>query len=904
MEMPGFSLTSAPGTVRLPYSAVLLALPDGAKPIVEILASNETTRTLQAPLMLSEQPKGVEYSSDGLVVGGAFIPAIQEIPLDREVVMLEELGIVRGVRLARLVYYPALPAGDLLNLTTHLTARVNFNQPTELASTGSASSDSMSAVIKSAVVNPEQVQISTSDSSFRPQMPSLQLVSSSTAAIEISHRGMVEISRGDLKNIGFPTDIDPAKIKITRDGTEIALDWQGDGDVHYEAGEKIRFFADPRFNRYSASDLYLISVGNKAGKRMGDRSAAPGGVTAGTVWVEAYFEENHIYTPDCFCPIIPAGHDGDRWVWDRLQRPSLESEIYPFTMPGYDNSQPAELTLWLIGFTDVPANPDHKVNVSLQVKKSGSVIQNVNLGTVQWNGKKFKEFTFNVPAGLVQGNYKLALTLPGISGVGLEGVWLDAFSVRYARLTSSSTGVALEFSGESSRRKYTIGLTSTAGDQVLGYDVNNPDQPVILNGIDVLTNSGQYAATLADPLGGGIHNYWLTMESEIYKPDNLRILTPTRLGAGFSGVDYLIISPSSFIPSLADLVQLRQSQGYLVAIEDVQAIYDNYGDGRPLPSAIHTFLEHAYFNWDQAPTHVLLVGDGTHDPKRYRPTSTKTIIPAFLADVDPWSDETASDNRYVTVDPKDDQEDILPDMIIGRLPVNNVSELNTIVSKILTYESQSNPNTWEHQALFVADNPDSAGNFPLLTDTLINDYPTPPFAPQKLYYSPDQWSAESFNLLIDSKWDAGSGVIMFTGHSSIFQWAHEILLHRDNVPNLANQEKLPVVLEMTCFTGSFQVPDFPTLDEDLVRHPDGGAVATWGSTGLGVATGHHWLAEGFMSSIYQSGGSDIGSATLAGKLNLATSGANEDLIDTFTLLGDPAIMFESSFSQYLPLSQK
>ena len=124
-----------------------------------------------------------------------------------------------------------------------------------------------------------------------------------------------------------------------------------------------------------------------------------------------------------------------------------------------------------------------------------------------------------------------------------------------------------------------------------------------------------------------------------------------------------------------------------------------------------------------------------------------------------------------------------------------------------------------------------------------------------------------------------------------------------NIPNLVNETRLPVLLEMTCFTGSFQVPGKPTLDESLLRYPDGGVVAAWGATGLGISTGHHWLAEGFMDSVYHLELDDMGTATLAGKLNLVTVGAYADLIDTFTLLGDPATRLERSYSLYMPLTQ-
>jgi hypothetical protein len=121
------------------------------------------------------------------------------------------------------------------------------------------------------------------------------------------------------------------------------------------------------------------------------------------------------------------------------------------------------------------------------------------------------------------------------------------------------------------------------------------------------------------------------------------------------------------------------------------------------------------------------------------------------------------------------------------------------------------------------------------------------------------------------------------------------------MPALDNGTKLPVVLEMTCFTGSFQNPAFDTLDESLLRKQNGGAVAVWGAAGLGVSTGHSILADGFMRSVYHDGRATLGAATLAGKLELFATGQNLDLIDTFVLLGDPAMRLNlRTHIAYLP----
>ncbi len=907
VDIPGFSNLNQPGAPRMPYASVLVALPRGANPTVEIMASSETTQPLKAPLVLGEQPGGVQLDSQGQVLGGAFIPALQEKVFTLKPVVLERLGILRGVHLARLSFYPALPEGDKLRLTSYLKVQVNYNATLQLNLPATRSADPLLAILESAVINPEHLQIASPDSSaYLAGFADLQLANTPTVAIEVSETGLTSITYEQLEVFGlnFSSGSYPT---LTRDGKTIASILQGGNqDAVFEPGEELLFFADPRFSRWTSSDIYLLSNEDTDGLRMESR-AADGGNTAGIPWVESLFEENKIYTPECFCAPIPPGRDGDRWVWKNLlyteplpgKDPIPITKEFLFHLTSIDFSQDPTLTIWLIGQTDLYPSPDHKIDIA---------VNGHNLGSRKWDGKNTYQAEFTITASisiLNEGENTLTITLPGMDGIPLDGIWLDAISIRHARTISIAADESLLFSGENSPKEYTFSVLS--GTSFSAYDVTNPDQPVLLTGIP----AGATSITISDPLefNSPNHDYWLSPKTMVKQADNLRLLRQSLLSADFTGADYLIISPAEFIPFLSGLVDLRKSQGLKVVIEDVQAIYDAYAGGRPLPSAIQAFLEESYFTWSPTPLYVLLVGDGTHDPRGYLPLSSATFIPPFLADVDPWMGETAADNRYVSVD----GEDALPDMIIGRLPANDIAELDIMVSKIVQYETNPFQSPWQHQAVFVADDPDTGGDFHSLTEILIGKFPANPFSAQRLYFqTPDpnltveeiEAIKAEFRKQLQQVWDAGNGLMMFTGHSSIHQWAHEIFFHLDDVSGLENGQKLPVVLEMTCFTGSFQIPAFPTLDEALLRHPGGGAVAVWGSTGLGIATGHHWLAEGFMKTIYQDGISDIGSATLAGKLNLLSVGSHLDLIDTFNLLGDPATNLERSYQIYMPLNQK
>ena len=887
LSIPGFDQSTQPGAPRLPFQAILVALPPGSEPSLSIESTQESTLELPAPLAITGLPGGVVVNADGLASGGLLMPTSQnQVPGDQPV-QLEMLGVLRGVRLARLVFYPALPAGNVLQITTEVRVSLRYNAPILPSPSEALTRDPLLSQLREEVANPEHLQVDPETSAAVPPVRSTLVEEAPTVAIEVSKTGVTRITRADLAGAGFPvSNINPTFLTLTYVGEEVAYRWEGDSDAAFEPGEAMLFYADPRFSRWANYDTYFLSIGSDPGLHMASRPANPGSLPDGTASVEIDFESNTIYTPDCFCAPIPAGRDGDRWIWDKLQLPTPSSASYPFDLAAVDLLQPAGLTLWMIGFTDPPPTLDHRVAVS---------INDVALGNLEWSGKNAIQGAFEIPPGtLVEGGNTLNLSLPGIPGLGVDGVWLDAFSIRFSRSTEQASGHSLLFTGESSPKEYAVRLASSVG--LKAFDVTNPEQPVLLTGIGTGTPG---EVKIGDPTGTSSRRYWVTTSAGILTPENLRPVAPSLIAPDFTGAEYVIIAPRAFVSSLGPLLQLREQEGLTTAVEDIQAIYDRYGEGLPQPAAIAAFLADAYAHWSPRPAYVLLVGDGTSDPKRYLSSSSATLIPPFLADVDPWAGETATDNRYAAVDGLDN----LPDLLVGRLPVNDSAELEVVVDKIVQYETGTPKGVWQRQAAFVADNPDAGGDFHFLTNLILKQFATPPFWPQRLFFSPLETPLAQFHEDVLYAWNEGAGLIMYTGHASIHQWAVENFLHLEDVEDLVNGGRLPVLLEMTCFTGSFQVPGFPTLDEALVRHPEGGAIAVWGSTGLGIATGHHWLAEGFMDSIYRQGVVELGTAVLAGKIHLATTNANLDLIDTFTLLGDPALDVIRSYFLFMPFTR-
>ncbi|MEJ2711539.1 MAG: C25 family cysteine peptidase, partial [Anaerolineales bacterium] len=210
------------------------------------------------------------------------------------------------------------------------------------------------------------------------------------------------------------------------------------------------------------------------------------------------------------------------------------------------------------------------------------------------------------------------------------------------------------------------------------------------------------------------------------------------------------------------------------------------------------------------------------------------------------------------------------------------------------------PQPWQLRSIFVADNtPDTAGDFPAMSEAVITADIPDYFTAQRLYlddYSDNQAVTDE---IVQALNDPGALFLNYVGHASIGMWANEQIFSVDDIQNLQNEPHLPVVLSMTCLDGYWIYPNQsvawqsgPSLAEELVRHAAVGAVATFSPTGLGVATGHDLLHHGFYRALFQDETWKLGPATLAAKLNLYSQDTHHeynDLLHTYTVFGDPAL---------------
>lgn len=388
--------------------------------------------------------------------------------------------------------------------------------------------------------------------------------------------------------------------------------------------------------------------------------------------------------------------------------------------------------------------------------------------------------------------------------------------------------------------------------------------------------------------------------------------------AAAEGADYLIITHSTFTATAQALAAQREAQGLSSAVVDVSWIYDQYGDGSMDPEAIKSFLSEAYHGWSPAPLYVLLVGDGSYEEGASSGGLAGSYVPPYMRSVEVGfaSYLTAADNRYVCVD----GDDSLPDMALGRLPVSSVHEAWAVVNKMAAYQTAVGDGIWPSRVVLATDRYDPRNlDFAEMSERRTAQLDEAHRAFRHYLEGPGDYPTEDAltareGLLTD--WNRGAFLIQYTGHASWQQWAAldqeedgiERLFHLEDLPSLANGPRLPIVLEMTCFTSAFHRPE-PTLDKSLVCLNGHGALATWGPTTLALTDEQELLGEGFYDAVFDQEVARLGLATLFGKLRLLDGDATMSALDTYVLLGDPALPLDYSIEErlelrYLPLTYR
>ncbi len=446
-------------------------------------------------------------------------------------------------------------------------------------------------------------------------------------------------------------------------------------------------------------------------------------------------------------------------------------------------------------------------------------------------------------------------------------------------------------------------------------EVKEPVKDENVYGSEELFPSSSYSYNTGAGLDGKEHVIYLVLQcypvryspakNIIYYSESIDIKiiyeepkTPTVLPDEY---DLVIIAPEEFSAELQPLVNHKNSFGLDTILKTTEEIYSEY-TGRDKPEQIKYFIKDAFDTWGIK--YVLLVGglnsliyaerkddcnQGSKDwhvPVRYtNMNSGGGDDPGFISDLY-YADIYDGEGNFSSWDSNDDgifaswefgvSRDILdlyPEVYAGRLACRNTREVNTMVNKIINYESSVCDPSWFDKIVVIGgDTFGGGGNEGEIENQKALDY-MEGFEGIKLWTSNREIGGlvPEPEVIVETI-SEGSGFLFFAGHGSPELWYSYYTAKTEETKKclwfefskLSNGNKLPVCVVGSCHGSQFNVTALSFIDlyihkiADalgwdwldrwggncglptpecfnwfLTRAPDGGSISTIGNTGIG-----------------------------------------------------------------------
>jgi CSLREA domain-containing protein len=658
--------------------------------------------------------------------------------------------------------------------------------------------------------------------------------------IAIKHDGFYRISGAELIAAGFDPKADPEKVQLYADGRQLPIKVVSDNPGLITA---VEFYGVGLDSASTDSRVYWLVAGDVAGRRNTEVTGA--GFARATTSFLTTVERK------------------DRTIYFSALRNGERENFFGAVIAG----DGVEQTLMLRN-VDEAASAQATVEVTLQgvtrLQHRVSVYVNAAyVGEVQFDGQEQGISKFAIqPSQLREGENRIRLLSQGGAG---DVSLVDVVRVSYWH-TFAADNDTLRLTASGGQSTTVSGFSSAA---VRVFDVTDPDAVEEVSAKVEARKSG-YAATFATSRTGERRLLALT-DDKADRSGKLSTNEVSRLRTPNHAASLVIITRRDFFTAFDSLAALRAGQGIKTELIDIEDIYDEFSFGNKSPQALKDFLRYAKANWKVAPQYVLLGADSSFDAKNYLGFGDWDIAPAKLLDTALM--ETASDDWFV-----DFNNDGLPEMAIGRLPVRTVEEAAAVVGKLIAYEAASP----SEEVLLVADINDTF-NFEAATADLRKSIPASLRVTQLNRGQVDPATARS--RLLEAL-NRGPKVINYTGHGSQRTWRGNLLTGED-AGGLENREHLSLFVMMSCLNGYSHDPERESLAKALLKAEQGGAVAVWSSSGMTEPEAQAEMNRALYRLMFSDSSRNL---KLGDLLNRAkTEIGDQDVRRTWIFLGDPTM---------------
>lgn len=924
IRLMDYETNAEPGKPMLPVVLKSFGIPLGAQYSLRVSGENPQEITLSAPLL----PKPTQvFDENSLLVVTPFDPPLYTLEyledaevyegfdvFPNELGMVSNDGIMRSQRIVTIAFNPIQyhPIEQKLTFFTRLNVVLLLEPGYEVFHSKQIPQESavFEELFSSNLRNYEQAKtwrfdsVTPSDVQMSTGAPSLVgrwTPPQNSWRIQVLQDGIYQLTYSELINAGLPlTGTDPRKIQMWYRGQEMAIQVVGESDGVFDPDDKIVFAAQAEENnKYSQYNAYWLTIASENGKRMAVRDVTPGvAVNIYDYPMSFKIEDNKSYLAFYQGPEELERYVGNTFTGSTAKDTGLITVgrwARNFELLDVSDGS-GSLDAVVVGFSDHPAlSPQHH---------STFWINGIYVGDLSFNGQyTMGQVGLEVPPGVFNdGTNLIEIKIPMDNQIDPEdhsvyksdALFFDKVVIT-ARSNFRASGSSYQFTAEAYGEKQ-VTFTGLTDDDIIGFDITDPHNCVALENFSVDDDSDMEVSFEDD--FNGVHAYWFGDESTLKSISSITQDTYSNLLSTTNQADWIIISHPDFMTHAQNLANWRQTHGLNALAVNLQDVYDEFSYGNNNAYAVKDFLSYTFENWAKpAPSYVVLMGDGHYDPKNITHTNRASFFPPLLLNHDPYWVENSMDNAYVHLA----GDDLLPEMMIGRLPANTAAEAAAMVTKIINYESDGTNNTWKRVVTDLADKTGTAGNFPAMSYMLIHDELPAAYhdVNTSIYYQITHPDIESTRAAVLNAFNEGNLIFNYIGHSSQIQYGNDRFFRTDNLPLLNNNDKPSINIIMSCLEGYYIDPRSPgttnyvdSLGEQFVRYANGGAVASWSSAGMSVASGHDQLNRGFFRAVFTDQVVTLGEAIHKGLFRLWQYGQYQDLLYTYHLFGDPALRIQ------------
>jgi uncharacterized repeat protein (TIGR01451 family) len=672
--------------------------------------------------------------------------------------------------------------------------------------------------------------------------------------IMIDHEGWYRVAQPELLAAGLNANTDARNLRLFAEAIEQPILVTGAEGAQFPPNAAIEFYATGMDTPFTGSRVYWLIAGDQPGLRVGESTDLPSGTSYPKQFTQAVeLRQRSTY----FAALINSSDDN--FFGALVSSTPIDQTIAtPNVVSGAMSTARMELVLQGVG-EGVP----HDVSVAMN---------GLNLGHLVFSGQEKGKLRVDLPPGLLLDSNTVTLTAQdGDSDISL----VDHITITYPH-SFAADGDQLKVAVRAGAAVQIADIQETSPRI---FDITTAAKPVELATQLVSGGDGTYKVQTQVPSSpAGRHNLLVLGASQIGHPIQLAANQPSQWHSPQAGSDVVVIVHPSLAGAVAPLVDLRRQQGHTASVVLTDDIYDEFSFGEHNPQAIREFLQTATKTWTTKPKYLLLAGDASVDPRNFLGFGDFDFVPTRIITTAELM--TASDDWF-----SDFNNTGLPALATGRLPVRTAGDLQTVVGKIVNYETGNDSGSWTSQALLVADRNDTA-DFTKDTQKVAALLPPAMQATQILVNNLDPGTARA---QVQTALNSGQLLVNYLGHGSVEVWSGDNLLDDSSAAALTNASKLPVFLTFDCLNGFFHDVYTESLSEALLLNGQGGAVAVVSSSALTDATPQAQLDRILVQALFRNGGTTLGDALVQAKSSIKA----KDVRRTYLLFGDPLLRLKA-----------